>query len=158
MTDSSRYFVLRLTDPSGRHAFVGIGFTERNEAFEFNAALADHKKYVRERKEAAERASRYANEPKEDFSLGSETISVSIGGQLGSSRRAPREGFTGVLPPPPGGLPASASSPVAAASTAEQPTAHANDNPFANFGDFGAFQGSSQPSQQSKSTNDWEGF
>ncbi|KAG6774615.1 uncharacterized protein At1g03900 [Populus alba] len=49
--DSSRYFVLKIEDGTGKHAFVGLGFTERNEAFDFNVALSDHEKYVRRENE-----------------------------------------------------------------------------------------------------------
>ncbi|KAK6919718.1 NECAP, PHear domain, partial [Dillenia turbinata] len=47
--DSSRYFVLRVEENIGgriRHAFIGIGFRERPEAYDFQAALHDHMKYA----------------------------------------------------------------------------------------------------------------
>lgn len=49
--DSSRYFVLKIEDGTGKHAFIGLGFSERNEAFDFNVALSDHEKYVRREQE-----------------------------------------------------------------------------------------------------------
>jgi hypothetical protein len=53
--DSSRYFVIRVVDRENghsRHVFLGLGFREREEASNFNAALAEHQSYL-ERKEAA---------------------------------------------------------------------------------------------------------
>ncbi|XP_010262351.1 PREDICTED: uncharacterized protein At1g03900-like [Nelumbo nucifera] len=49
--DSSRYFVLKIEDGRGKHAFIGLGFAERNEAFDFNVALSDHEKYVKRENE-----------------------------------------------------------------------------------------------------------
>ncbi|KAM0008159.1 putative PH-like domain superfamily, NECAP, PHear domain-containing protein [Helianthus debilis subsp. tardiflorus] len=49
--DSLRYFVLKIEDGTGKHAFIGLWFTERNEAFDFNVALSDHEKYVKRESE-----------------------------------------------------------------------------------------------------------
>ena len=42
--DSGRYFALKIINPQGRHAFIGIAFNERNDAFDFNVALQEHKR------------------------------------------------------------------------------------------------------------------
>lgn len=61
VVDSSRYFVMRIVDrASQRHAFIGMGFRERNQASDFNAALDDHLQYLRRKKEAARMKAEYA--------------------------------------------------------------------------------------------------
>ena len=39
VTDSTRYFAIRLTNPDGRSAWIGIGFATRVQAFDFQEAL-----------------------------------------------------------------------------------------------------------------------
>ena len=66
MIDSSRYFVVRVVDTaSGRHAFVGLGFREREAASDFNAALYDHLQYVRRKKTAHEARLQYEEQQRQ---------------------------------------------------------------------------------------------
>ncbi|KAA0054424.1 hypothetical protein IC582_026357 [Cucumis melo] len=70
--DSSRYFVLRVEeniDGRLRHAFIGIGFRERTEAYDFQAALHDHMKYLNKKKSAEEMEQQFQNTSSVDYSL-----------------------------------------------------------------------------------------
>jgi hypothetical protein len=66
--DSGRYFVLRITNQQGRHAFIGIAFNERNDAFDFNVALSEFKNEI-EREEKAAKMSDHITNPPLDLSL-----------------------------------------------------------------------------------------
>lgn len=70
--DSSRYFVLRVEENIGgrlRHAFIGIGFRERTQAYDFQAALYDHMKYLNKKKTAEEMEQHYQKTSSVDYSL-----------------------------------------------------------------------------------------
>ncbi|KAI8991966.1 hypothetical protein BDF20DRAFT_847545 [Mycotypha africana] len=86
--DSSRYFVLKI-ESEGRHAFIGMGFQERTDAFDFNVTLQDFVKQLRAEKEAEERAAHADTTPKKDYSLKEgQTINIKIG-NVGSKRPKP---------------------------------------------------------------------
>ena len=55
--DSSRYFVIRAKDPSSdRTTLIGIGFREREVAFDFKNSLNEYVKYIDRMHEASEMA------------------------------------------------------------------------------------------------------
>jgi len=104
VVDSKRYFVLRIEN-GNKHAFVGMGFTDREQAFDFTSALQDHYNYVKAEKEAEENMKRLESEPKKDYSLKEgEKIHVSIKASKPGPGTPKKSEGTGILPPPSGGL------------------------------------------------------
>lgn len=114
--DSSRFFALRVQDPSGRKATLGIGFEERSDAFDFGVALQDAQKAMGLDGGAGAAAAAAAAKKKEDaeakrdLSLKEgETITVNLGGKFGRKRpqQEQKPGSENVnlssfsLPPPP---------------------------------------------------------
>lgn len=90
--DSSRYFVLRIEENIGgrlRHAFIGMGFRERTEAYDFQAALHDHMKYLNKKKTAEEMEHHYQKTSSADYSLkDGETLVLQIKNKGGRSVRS----------------------------------------------------------------------
>ncbi|BGP45324.1 hypothetical protein JCM10450v2_001142 [Rhodotorula kratochvilovae] len=110
--DSSRYFVLTVVDAtSGQRAYVGMGFPERTESFDFNVALQDWSKRQNPPKilstpSSSSSSSSTPSQPSRDFSLkAGETISIKLGGASTKKKAAPASGGGGLggfmLPPPP---------------------------------------------------------
>lgn len=122
--DSSRYFVIRVED-AGKKAYIGLGFAERTDSFDFNVALQDYTKRWKARKEPPtedEPSPHVPTGPKKDYSLKEgQTFSISIPGRskttstktgsgadlLGGGGTSSGSGGGGggfpLLPPPPGG-------------------------------------------------------
>merc|ERR1740138_1220088 len=67
VVDSSRYFVLKITN-GARHAFIGLGFEDRNDAFDFNCTLSDFKSTFIDREKEAEQPPNLET-PSQDLSL-----------------------------------------------------------------------------------------
>eukprot|EP00033_Pygsuia_biforma_P002578 GCRY01002852.1.p1 GENE.GCRY01002852.1~~GCRY01002852.1.p1 ORF type:complete len:239 (-),score=26.97 GCRY01002852.1:406-1122(-) len=155
VTDSSRYFVLRIEDGSGRHAFIGMGFTERSDSFDFSCALSDHQKFVQRKKELSSRPAVASV----DRSLQGETelhLKISSKGKAKPARSTPTPLFSGqsasggLLPPPP-----SANSSRRGRGSAPKPAAQSAAAQSASpFDAFGA------PSQQQppSSSSSWDPF
>ncbi|KAK3551130.1 hypothetical protein QTP70_013996, partial [Hemibagrus guttatus] len=105
VSDSSRYFVLRIQDDSGRSAFIGIGFGDRGDAFDFNVALQDHFKWVKQDNEFSKQAQTPDLGPKLDLGFKEgQTITLNIGQSKKREKSRPQSsGGLGLLPPPPSG-------------------------------------------------------
>ncbi|EIM89777.1 adaptin ear-binding coat-associated protein 1 NECAP-1 [Stereum hirsutum FP-91666 SS1] len=85
--DSSRYFVVRVED-SGKKAYIGMGFAERTDSFDFNVALQDYTKRYKARlnppspTETDKPSPHVPTGPKKDYSLKEgQTFSISIPGR-----------------------------------------------------------------------------
>ncbi|KAF8275275.1 hypothetical protein EI94DRAFT_1793884 [Lactarius quietus] len=88
--DSSRYFVVRVED-NGRKAYIGMGFAERSDSFDFNVALQDYTKRWKacmnpplSTVDEATLSPHIPPGPKKDYSLKEgQTFSISIPGRSG---------------------------------------------------------------------------
>ncbi|NWI81722.1 NECP2 protein, partial [Dryoscopus gambensis] len=129
VTDSSRYFVIRVEDGNGRRAFIGVGFVDRGDAFDFNVALQDHFKWVRQQSELARQAQDLEQGPKLDLGFKEgQTIKLNIAnmkkkeGATGNARPRPAgPGGLSLLPPPPGGKSGSGERPASLPTPAALP-------------------------------------
>ncbi|KAG6854717.1 hypothetical protein C0991_002430 [Blastosporella zonata] len=115
--DSSRYFVVRVED-AGKKAYIGMGFAERSDSFDFNVALQDYTKRFKANlnvePDADETSPHVPAGPKKDYSLKEgQTFSIAIPGRSklpatgasllgsGSSGGLSAGGGIPLLPPPP---------------------------------------------------------
>lgn len=166
--DSSRYFVLKITN-GARHAFIGLGFEDRNDAFDFNCTLSDFKSTWVDRDKQVEELAPIEQGPAKDLSLKEgQKITVNLNCLGGSRRREQKKegasdggGFGGLLAPPPSGgaqsrrqqqavpLAPPAAQPVPAVSAIQAPAASPSPPASAPatggfqddfFGDFDDFQ------------------
>lgn len=121
--DSSRYFVIRLVDENDRHAFVGLGFADRNDSFDLNVTIQDHFKSLKQEHDAAENERQHTAAPKLDLAFKEgQTIRINLNTKKikgnsgddaeGARAAAPTQrphptggaafgGGIGLLPPPP---------------------------------------------------------
>uniref|UniRef100_T1I3S8 DUF1681 domain-containing protein n=1 Tax=Rhodnius prolixus TaxID=13249 RepID=T1I3S8_RHOPR len=108
VSDSSRYFVLRIQDDNGETAFIGVGFSDRSDSFDLNVALQDHFNWLKK----SEEIEKEKDVPKPELDLrfkDGETIKINMkitkkDGSEATSKPKARTSGGGLLPPPPGGV------------------------------------------------------
>jgi len=89
VTDSSRYFVLRIQSAGGRAANVGIGFDQRTAAFDFKASIQD----FQTQEKAEKRMAKLDNSIKIDADLPANgKIKVKLAGKLKAKKIEKKEG------------------------------------------------------------------
>ncbi|CAN2387987.1 Adaptin ear-binding coat-associated protein 2 [Pristimantis euphronides] len=169
VNDSSRYFVVCIEDGSGRRAFIGVGFADRGDAFDFNVALQDHFKWVKQQSEFAKQAQNPDTGPKLDLGFKEgQTIKINIAnmkkkdGVSAAAKPRPLSSGPNLLPPPPGTRSAShQSDPQPAASPVTNPISFAVHMPILISSalellfDIGSFSSSTEPAA---STDAWGDF
>lgn len=97
VVDSARFFVIRIVNGT-KHAFIGIGFNERNQAFDFKVAIEESKRIAKEIEEQA--SSPQSSGPVEIKSSGTvyslqddQKITINIpGGATGRKKRVVASG------------------------------------------------------------------
>ncbi|BEJ17578.1 hypothetical protein CspHIS471_0609790 [Cutaneotrichosporon sp. HIS471] len=103
--DSSRYFVLRVEGDGGQRAYIGMGFLERSESFDFQVALQAVAKRATQPDDEDEPKNRA---PPKDYSLKEgQTFSIKLPGRDKPAAPKPSASEGGGLfslppPPPPG--------------------------------------------------------
>ncbi|KAE9539469.1 hypothetical protein AGLY_004721 [Aphis glycines] len=149
VSDSSRYFVVRIQDENGRAAFIGLGFGDRSDSFDLNVALQDHFKRIK----VCEEIAKEKNEPKQELDLKfkeGETIKINMkitkkdGSEgVANKQTKPRpiiSGSGGLLPPPPG---SSSVKTIPAPPSQTSSPSHQSTNPN-NWGEFTSANNTSQ--------------
>lgn len=100
VTDSSRYFVLKITN-GDRHAFIGLGFEDRNDAFDFKISLSDFKGSSGGQEDKKTPALQGLSK---DLSLGEGTkIKLNLKNIVPGAKKREPQAQGGLAPPPAGG-------------------------------------------------------
>ncbi|KAG7482019.1 adaptin ear-binding coat-associated protein 2 [Solea senegalensis] len=119
----------------GRHAFIGLGFADRGDSFDFNVALQDHFKWVKQEGELAKMEACESAAPKLDLSFKEgQTIKINIGNikKKETVGAKPRPMGGGLLPPPPGAKAGGVIPPPGGQQTV--PAVHSNTASLLDFG------------------------
>ena len=110
--DSSRYYVLKIKNQQGKHAFIGLAFDTRDQAFDFNVALQEYEKDKQREKDEKEGKlvgnEGTSSQPSRDLSLKEgQKLSISLPGSS-KKKRSPKTtsqsntggGLITLAPPP----------------------------------------------------------